>query len=411
MRLRNVLPFAAAGALAVPAAAAASTTHVVRPGESLSSIAAADQLTVARLAAANHLPVTARLLIGRRLVIPSRPRTATHTPTHTPTHTTTVHTTVPYVVRRGDTLTAIATRAHTTLRALAALNHIHPSGTLITGTTLRLPATAHTTTPVAAVTHDYVVAPGDTLSAIAARAGVSLRALAALNHLHVHGVLLAGVTLRVPGAGVPTTPAVASPAQRYLVQPGDTLSAIAARAGITVGALAAANRMSVTGVLLAGATLTLPPGSRSLGQPVPAHVPPYPTPERVSATQVEQIATENGVPASLAAAIGWQESGFNNDLVSHADARGVMQILPRTWSWIQNSLDTGTPLAPASALDNVRGGVLLLRSLLLATHGNAALAAAGYIQGLDSVRRHGMFAVTRQYVANVMALRSQFDGP
>ena len=156
--------------------------------------------------------------------------------------------------------------------------------------------------------------------------------------------------------------------------------------------------------------LTLPPGSRPIGPPVPADLPPYPTPERVSATEVEQIAAANGVPASLAAAIGWQESGFNNDLVSSADARGVMQILPRTWTWIQRSLDTGTPLAPASALDNVRGGVLLLHSLLVATDGNEALAAAGYIQGLQSVRRHGMFAVTRRYVADVLALTRMFGG-
>jgi soluble lytic murein transglycosylase-like protein len=88
-----------------------------------------------------------------------------------------------------------------------------------------------------------------------------------------------------------------------------------------------------------------------------------------------------------------------------------MQILPKTWSWIERSLDTGTPLAPASALDNVRGGVLLLRSLLMATNGNTALAAAGYIQGLRSVRAHGMFADTRRYVTDVLSLRRMFGGP
>jgi soluble lytic murein transglycosylase-like protein len=68
-----------------------------------------------------------------------------------------------------------------------------------------------------------------------------------------------------------------------------------------------------------------------------------------------------------------------------------MQILPGTWDWIQRTLLAGGPaLAPASAADNVRGGVLMLRSLLNSTGGDPALAAAGYYQGLPSVQRDGM---------------------
>jgi soluble lytic murein transglycosylase-like protein len=155
------------------------------------------------------------------------------------------------------------------------------------------------------------------------------------------------------------------------------------------------------------AAVSQPVGSVAEGSPVD---PPYPTPERVTAPQVGSIAADNGVPASLAAAIAWQESGFNNDLVSSADARGVMQILPGTWDWIQHSLDNGAPLAPASASDNVRGGVLLLHSLLDATGGDPAMAAAGYYQGLPSVQRHGLYPDTQRYVQNVLALEHQFGG-
>jgi hypothetical protein len=88
-----------------------------------------------------------------------------------------------------------------------------------------------------------------------------------------------------------------------------------------------------------------------------------------------------------------------------------MQILPGTWSYIQQSLTPGaSPLAPASAADNVRGGVELLHSLLNATGGNAALAAAGYFQGLPSVEQNGMYPDTQQYVNNVLALQQQFNG-
>ena len=88
-----------------------------------------------------------------------------------------------------------------------------------------------------------------------------------------------------------------------------------------------------------------------------------------------------------------------------------MQILPGTWAWIQNTLaQGGPPLAPASAADNVRGGVLMLRSLLNSTGGDPALAAAGYYQGLPSVQQNGMYSSTQQYVNDVLALRSQFGG-
>ena len=82
-----------------------------------------------------------------------------------------------------------------------------------------------------------------------------------------------------------------------------------------------------------------------------------------------------------------------------------------TWDYIQNNLTGGVPLAPASAASNVRGGVLLLQALLSATGGDPALAAAGYYQGLSSVRQNGMYSDTQQYVNSVLALRHQFGGP
>ena len=161
---------------------------------------------------------------------------------------------------------------------------------------------------------------------------------------------------------------------------------------------------SATEVSSSNAAASQPVGAPAEGTPTD---PPYPTPERVTASEVGSVAAANGVPSSLADAIAWQESGFNNDLVSSADARGVMQILPGTWEWIQHTLDTGgPPLAPASAADNVRGGVLMLHSLLDATGGDSAMAAAGYYQGLPSVdaaRRVSLDAELRQQRARARA--------
>jgi N-acetylmuramoyl-L-alanine amidase len=115
------------------------------------------------------------------------------------------------------------------------------------------------------------------------------------------------------------------------------------------------------------------------------------------------------VSPSLAAAVAWQESGFNNGIVSSANARGAMQILPGTWSWIEDTLAPG-PLDPASPSDNVRAGVMYLAQLLRDTGGDERSAVAAYYQGLGSVRAHGLLEETQHYVESVMALRPRFGG-
>jgi LysM repeat protein len=306
--------------------------------------------------------------------------------------------------------------------------------------------------PAANAAFIHVVAPGESLTSVAALDGLTVGQLAAANGLSTDAQLIAGSTIVIPPQGpapvsAQTVPAVGvvggsdpdndgdvdstltasatSSGGAYVVQPGDTLTAIAARAGTTIDALAAANGLDPAGVLVSGTVLHLSGGATvpvstaatSSMQPVGAAAegdpaaPPYPTAESMSAGQIGTIGANYGATWSLTDAIAWQESGFNNDLVSSSDARGIMQILPGTWAWIQHSLIPGAqPLAPASAYDNVRGGALLLHWLLQQTGGDPAMAAAGYYQGLSSVREHGMYRDTQQYVQSVMALRARFGG-
>jgi LysM repeat protein len=382
MRPRKLLlPLAAGFALAAPTAASANFLHVVSPGETLTSIAATDGLTVDQLAAANGISPDTQVIAGSTIAIPPQ----------------------------GGSV-ASSTTVSTTGSSAGDGDADSDDG-------------GSTSTAAPASGGSYVVQAGDTLSAIAARAGMSVDSLAALNGLNPDAYLLSGTVLKLSGAAPATTTSAPSSGGSYVVQAGDTLSAIAARAGMTVDSLAALNGLDPNAYLLSGTVLKLSGGTGSTAtsasaassQPVGAAAqgssggPPYPTPERVSASEVGSIAAANGVPPSLADAIGWQESGFNNDLVSPADARGVMQILPGTWQWINSSL-APSPLSPNSAADNVRGGVLMLHSLLNATGGNEAMAAAGYYQGLPSVLQHGLYSDTQQYVNNVMSLASQFGG-
>jgi soluble lytic murein transglycosylase-like protein len=182
--------------------------------------------------------------------------------------------------------------------------------------------------------------------------------------------------------------------------------------------MAAMNGLDPNGVLLEGTVLKLPSGAAApaaASTPAPANtvVPqaaPEPTAQRVSAADVQSIAALHGVSPSLAAAIAWQESGFNNDMVSGANARGVMQVMPGTWDFVQHNLAGSQQLNSSSATDNVNAGVMYLRHLLDESGGDESAAIAGYYQGLSSVQNRGMFDDTKRYVANVQALRSRFGG-
>src|SRR5690606_24604541 len=124
------------------------------------------------------------------------------------------------------------------------------------------------------------------------------------------------------------------------------------------------NGLDPDAYLIAGTVIKLPTGApapASSAQPAPAPVvapaSPNPTAGRVTSSDIAAVAIRNGVPADLSAAIAWQESGFNNAMVSSANARGVMQVMPGTWDWVQANL-AKRRLDPNLAIDNVGAGVL-----------------------------------------------------
>lgn len=336
-----------------------------------------------------------------------------------------------HLVVAGETLSGIAASNGLSTTALAAANGMSPDAFVIQGTSITVPVAGTAgggVGPAApAPFGGYRVRLGDSLGAIAAEHGVSVQQLAATNGLSPEGTLMAGTSLKIPGAGTASTSGASAPSTGssssgsggHDVVPGDTLSGIAAANGITPAALAAANGLSPNSFVIAGTKLRIPAAAPATSVPVTAAAAPAAnvpatgaatgSPGRLSASQIGSIAAANGAPASLASAIAWQESGFNNAMVSVANARGIMQVMPSTWQYVQNELGAG-PLDPASPSDNVRAGSLLLSRLLRDTGGDPATAVAAYYQGLGSVRRIGMLPETRRYVANVLALRSRFGG-
>lgn len=153
--------------------------------------------------------------------------------------------------------------------------------------------------------------------------------------------------------------------------------------------------------------------STSKGDAAPHPAAPRKTSERGSvpgapyAALIAEAAALHALPPALVRAVMQVESAYRPDAVSSAGARGLMQLMPAT----------GAELGVVDAFDprqNVMGGARLLRLLVNAFDGDVALALAGYHAGAGSVRRaHGLppFAVTRRYVAEVLATYHRLGGP
>jgi peptidoglycan hydrolase-like protein with peptidoglycan-binding domain len=176
------------------------------------------------------------------------------------------------------------------------------------------------------------------------------------------------------------------------VKPGETLTAIAERHGTTVRELASRNRLDPRNVLLIGTRLVVPSGPRV-------------TARSSVRSSLDRWAAHYGVDAGLARALAWQESGWQSEIRSSAGAVGVMQVTPATWSFVEMFV-IGRQV-PRTADGNVRVGVAYLDHLLREFRGNVRLALGGYYQGPASVRRNGLFAETKRFVANVLALRGR----
>jgi LysM repeat protein len=270
-------------------------------------------------------------------------------------------------VHSGDTLSAIAVRYHTTVARLIALNHLPGNGNLIyAGQLLKVPGShgqghSRTTTHMGTIYHTVVT--GDTLYGIAARYHVKPMVIAHRNHLPASLTVVLGQRLAIPhrvttrsGGGGPSSTA-----------PSATTQA-------THDRIYLAHR----------------------AEPSQSQV----------ASIIRATASRWGVDPSLALAIAWQESGWNMRAVSGVDAIGAMQVMRYTGSYLSADV-VHRNLNLFNAQDNITAGVSLLSVLTHEAH-TTRRAVAGYYQGLQSVRDHGMYASTKSYVANVMALRQRY---
>lgn len=208
-----------------------------------------------------------------------------------------------YKVRSGDSLYSIARKFRTTIAWLRDTNDLKKGRKLRIGKRLAVPdrsvakrSVAKTATKVTKkedvekasanpeiITKKgvfYVVQPGDTLSAIADDYSSSVEELRRMNRMSRRSILKAGMKLRVPkDEGLPADPSGAkatrqvaeektsdksngesSSVEAHVVKPGDNLTTIARRYGVTIRALRKANKLTKRSILKVGVRLVIPDG-------------------------------------------------------------------------------------------------------------------------------------------------------
>jgi N-acetylmuramoyl-L-alanine amidase len=255
-------------------------------------------------------------------------------------------------------------------------------------------AAAVTVAAPAAHAGTHRVRPGETLSAIAAKYDTSTSRLARVNRLTDPNLIFVGQKLRVPGRGN------AGPAS-YRVRSGDTLSSIASRFGTSVSKLARRNRIANPNLISIGQVLRVPRGGGGGGG---RQAPASASASSIGASLYNQ-AVSHGVSPSLVKAVAWQESGWQQDVVSSAGAIGVMQVMPGTARYINQSLG-GHGLNVRKADENVHLGVMYLDHMLHIKP-TVRKALASYYAGPGNVGRR-LDKGQRRYANNVLAHRDRF---
>lgn len=240
-------------------------THVVRRGDSLSQIARRYGASLQALLAANRLTTRSVIHPGQVLTVPVPPGSGGRMVREAYA----MDGEEIYVVQRGDTLGQIAGSFGMSLGMLREMNDMSARATRIyPGQRLLVRESpksrrAPRNTPVPSSGDVYVVGSGDTLGQIADAHRIGLSTLRRLNGMSLRqSRIYPGQKLVVREAEAEAvvadagSPASSSGPVSYRIQPGDTLSKIATRFGVSVHEIRRWNRMS-SDRIVAGESLTI----------------------------------------------------------------------------------------------------------------------------------------------------------
>lgn len=261
-----------------------------------------------------------------------------------------------YRVVSGDTVSSIAARHALSTASVLALNGLGWKSLIFPGQVLQLtdaPATPPTTlTPPTTTTQvEYIITRGDTISAIASRFGVSTQTVLSANNLGWSTIIYPGQKITIPGTAAPVaataapvvelapvsqvTPVTETPAPQttsYLIKSGDTVTSIAATFGISVQSILDANGLNRSSLIYAGRTLVVPSTS-SAPAGVGSTVTPLTAEMATNARTIIGVGTSLGVSdygLVIALAAAMQESSLRNLNYGDRDSLGLFQQRPST---------------------------------------------------------------------------------
>ncbi|WP_180077251.1 LysM peptidoglycan-binding domain-containing protein [Acinetobacter sp. YH12208] len=166
-----------------------SDSHVVKSGETLSSIARQYHLQVKYLADLNGLNANGNVRIGQRLkIVGDVPTDKKAEDVKVAAKPVASRATESYTVKSGESLNAIASRLGIMVTELAELNNLSPRAGLRVSQTIQIPK----------LVTDYKVKRGDTLIGLASRYGMNSNQLAEMNDLKPNTQLRIGDVIKVP---------------------------------------------------------------------------------------------------------------------------------------------------------------------------------------------------------------------
>jgi LysM repeat protein len=212
------------------------------------------------------------------------------------------------VVKPGETLSEIADRHGVSLNRLMQANGISNPNMVVAGQKLVLPGSSTGASHAGSSSRggSITVQPGDTLSDIADRQGVSLNQLMQANGITNPNMVVAGQKLVLPGSrrAAPAAAPRALPTAPYTVKSGETLSEIADRFGTSTERLIQVNGISNPNLVVAGTRLAIPGRPSSSAAPRSTAAPRNAKEHLVrSGESLSTIADSYGLPVERLAAI------------------------------------------------------------------------------------------------------------
>ena len=270
-----------------------------------------------------------------------------------------------YAVVDGDTVSGIAARFGLSTAAVLALNGLDSRALIFAGQVLTLTQAAPPAavpTAAAASAESYTVQSGDTISGIAAAHGLKTADVLGANGLTGGSVIYPGqvVLLAAAPAMVPAVAVVpvAAAATTHTIASGETITAVANAAGVSVQAVLDANGLGWSSIIYPGQVLTLPvtaPPASVVAAAAPITlatagvVTPMSEEMRLNAQTIVSVGRNAGVSDAglvVALAAAAQESGLRNVDYGDRDSLGLFQQRP--------SVGWGTP---EQVMDPVRASL------------------------------------------------------